>query len=75
MTNLTAASTALFTALAVDADNWGGNPLVDVTEAEKGNLTDLKAKGLLTTFTDRGDSFASFTPEGRALAADLGIEL
>lgn len=74
-TDLTPASLALFLDLARDADNWSGTPLIDVTDAERGNLTDLKVKGLLTTFEDRGDAFAVFTDAGNALAAEHGIEL
>lgn len=69
--SLTAASTELLLTLAHDAANWSGNPLVDVDPAGRGNLTDLKVKGLLTTFEDRGDAFAIFTEAGIALALEL----
>lgn len=71
MTNLTPASTALFIALAQDAGNWGGTPLIDVSEAEKGNLSDLKSKDLLSTMVDDGCTFAYFTDAGVALAMTL----
>ena len=70
---LTPASVALFTALAEDAPNWSGTPMVDVSPQERGNLTALKKAGLLTTFTDAGCVFAEFTPAGAAYAATLGI--
>jgi hypothetical protein len=72
---LTPASLALFTALAEDSGNWGGTPLVDITAAERGNLTQLKRANLVTTFESDGDSFAEFTEDGETLAAELGIDL
>jgi hypothetical protein len=72
--NLTTDSLAMFTALANDADNWGGTPLVECwTAAEKGNLTDLKRKKLIRTMTDDGCVFAIFTESGQVLAAELGF--
>jgi hypothetical protein len=60
-TNLTSASLDLFLAYAEDAGNWSGNPWVDgnvsLDAAGRGNLTDLKRKGLLQTFTDDGDAY------------------
>lgn len=70
---LTTASLKLFLSLANDAGNWSGTPLLEVNETEKGNLTDLKAKGLITTMTDDGCVFACFTDAGIALAAEHGI--
>lgn len=71
---LTAASEALFRTLVDDAGNWSGTPEVCVTAAQKGNLTDLKRAGLLTTQMDRGVSFAYFTPAGAELAKALGLD-
>jgi len=73
--NLTPRSLDLFLELAHDAGNWSGTPLVEVTPAERGNLTHLKVAGLLTTHTDEGDTFAAFTSAGRALAAEHGVDL
>lgn len=73
--NLTAESLTLFLDLANDAGNWSGTPLVDITNAERGNLTDLKRKGLLSTMESDGDSFAMFTAAGVALAASHGIDI
>lgn len=72
---ITAASLDLFLSLADDADNWSGTPLVEVSAAEKGNLTQLKVEGLIKTMTDSGDVFAYFTDTGKALAADHGRDL
>lgn len=76
--NITEASKALFVALAEDAGNWGGTPLlggnVDITKEERGNLTQLKQVGLLTTFTDEG-TWVDFTDAGKAYALELGIEI
>lgn len=81
--NLTPASLALFLAYAKDAANWSGTPLVGVdgnvsgsaeaARAERGNLTQLKRAGLITTFRDRGDEFIDFTEEGCAFARSHGI--
>jgi hypothetical protein len=72
-TELTAESKALFCKLANDACNWVGNPMVDVTPANRGNLTDLKKKGLITTFTDEGIAWVTFTESGIVLAEQLGV--
>jgi len=72
--DVTKASWDLFMALLDDAGNWSGMPLVEVTPEERGNLTQLKRAGLLTTFTDQGDSFATFTDKGKAVAAELGYD-
>ncbi len=71
---LTTASLALFKSLVEDAPNWSGTPAAWVSAAERGNLTDLKVKGLLTTFVDNGDPFAEFTDAGKAFAAELGYD-
>jgi len=70
--NLTPDSLALFDALANDANNWSGTPLIWITPAQRGNLTNLKRSGLLTTFNSDGDMFANFTDAGMALAASRG---
>jgi hypothetical protein len=72
--NITPESLKLFLDLAEDAGNWSGTPPTWGTKEQRGNLTQLKQAGLLTTFTDRGDAFAEFTDAGRALAAEHGIE-
>lgn len=72
---LTPASLELFKSLADDAANWSGTPPAWVTKEERGNLTQLKRAGLLTTFVDEGDPFAEFTAAGVALAAEHGIDL
>jgi len=79
--NITAQSAALFAAYAKDADNWngtplvGGNVLVVSVAADRGNLTDLKKAGLISTFIDDGCSWVKFTPLGVEYAATLGISL
>lgn len=72
---LTPDSLDLFLALAEDANNWSGTPLIDVTPAQRGNLTHLKRADLLTTIEDGGCAFAVFTDAGQALAASHGIDL
>lgn len=72
---LTAASLNLFKDLAEDASNWNGTPLLDITSAQRGNLTDLKKNGLVETFKDEGCDWVSFTDAGEAFAAELGIRI
>ena len=73
--NLSDASFDLFVMLATDAPNWNGSPLVCLTRGQRGNLTQLKTEGLLTTFKHEGETFAEFTEKGRELAKKCGIEL
>jgi len=73
-TTLTFASSALFVSLVGDAGNWSGTPIVEVTPAQRGNLTDLKKAGLLTTHSDRGCVFAYFTAKGVELAKSLDLD-
>jgi len=77
--NITEKSLALFLAYAQDSGNWsglacvGGN--VGGSKEDRGNLTQLKQAGLITTFADEGQTWISFTDEGKALAATHGIEI
>jgi len=76
---LTATSYKLFCDLANDAGNWSGEPMlggnVGSDAALRGNIADLKKKGLITTFRDEGCTFVQFTDAGVAYAASLGITL
>jgi hypothetical protein len=74
-TAITEASKNLFVALAKDAGNWSGTPMLDISPAERGNLTQLKKAGLLTTFRSDSWDFVDFTDAGVAFAATLGIEI
>ena len=78
MNNITEASMAIFLAYAKDAKNWNGTPLVGGnvggSKEERGNLTQLKVAGLIETFRDDG-LWISFTPAGKALAAENGITI
>ena len=76
--NITDASLALFKEFAEDAANWNGEPLVggnvQVTAETRGNLTQIKKAGLVTTDKDEdGNLWLQFTPTGVALAAEMGI--
>jgi hypothetical protein len=84
MTNptLTQDTRDFFLLLANDAGNWGGEPMIGPgsniagnPRAHRGHLTALKKAGLVTSYTDRGDSFVKFTEAGRAFAATLGHTL
>jgi hypothetical protein len=74
---LTEQSLALFLAYAQDASNWSGTPPVDGnvagTAEGRGNLTQMKRLGLITTFRYDSAAWVDFTPEGRALAAAHNI--
>jgi hypothetical protein len=79
---VTEVSMNVFIAYAGDAPNWSGSPLiggnVGGSKEERGNITQLKKAGLITTEKD-GDrpdlSWMFFTDEGKKLAAELEIEL
>lgn len=77
--NLTKTSLDLFVAYAEDADNWSGMPLVGGnvggSKEERGNLTQLKKAGLITTFVDEGCTWIIFTDMGVEYAAALGITI
>lgn len=77
--NITETSLQVFLAYADDAANWSGAPLVGGnvggSKEERGNLTQLKQAGLITTETDEGCTWIYFTASGRALAAEHGIEI
>ena len=72
---ITTASKNLFIALASDAVNWNGQPLLDVTKEERGNVTHLKKLGLIKTIREERCDFVDFTDAGKAYAAELGINL
>jgi hypothetical protein len=78
---ITPRSLELFLAYARDAGNWSGTPLVGGNvcvggeREDRGNLTQLKRAGLLTTFVDDGNAWVSFTAAGERLAAEHGIPL
>jgi len=72
---LTDASRKLFIALWQDRGNWGGTPLwggnVGGSKEDRGNLSDLKKRGLVNTFKSDGLDWVSFTPEGESLGATI----
>lgn len=76
---ITETSKAIFLAYAADAANWGGTPLVGGnvggSKEERGNLTQLKRAGLITTFKYEGDMWIRFTDAGKAFALEHGIEV
>ena len=75
---LTEKSQKLFTELAKDAGNWGGEPWLDGSASDCGNLTDLKKNGLVTSRAARdsaGGTFVTFTVAGKLFAKSLGIEV
>ena len=78
--DLTPTSAQLFIALAKDAGNWSDMPLlhdgnVDTNLATRGNITDLKVKGLIKTTRDEGCTWVLFTEAGSALAATVNVKV
>ena len=75
--NITETSLNVFFAYAKDASNWSGMPPVGGNEGgskeERGNLTQLKQAGLITTQYDEGCTWIIFTKLGREFAASHGI--
>lgn len=77
MPRVTLASEQLFKDLWADAPNWSGTPPTDgnvgMSAEERGNLTQLKRAGLLTTGRFDGMTWVYFTDAGRSYAAELGL--
>lgn len=75
--DITERSLALFLAYAHDAGNWNGTPLVGGnvgdSKEDRGNLTQLKRAGLVTTFESDGEMWVEFTATGKALATQHGV--
>lgn len=79
---LTGESLALFVAFAKDSGNWGGMPMIggnvgtkESAKRDRGNITDLKRKGLITTCRDEGCDFVCFTQLGIEFAKQIGITI
>lgn len=76
MMTLTKESRRLFKELAFDAENWSGVPLLpELTQQQKGNLTDLKKKALLAVDIDEGVEWVIFTDAGKNLAKSFGANI
>ncbi len=74
--NLTAASLQLFTTFCREAEDWNGQPLIELeTKAQQGNLTDLVSKDLIDVVEEGKCSFAVFTAAGRQMALEIGYEI
>lgn len=81
---ITPRSLELFKAYAQDASNWGGKPCVGGnvpdSKEDRGNLTQLKRAGLITTeeIKDPGNPtciWLTFTPKGVQFARALGEKM
>lgn len=80
---ITARSLATLLDYAADAGNWSGTPLVGGnvggSKEDRGNLTQLKRAGLITTSkssaADGGDTWIHFTKLGEDLALSHGIKV
>jgi hypothetical protein len=77
--NITGRSLELFLAYARDAGNWGGTPGIGCnvggSKEDRGNITQLKRAGLITTFRSDRIDWIEFTAEGKNLAAENGVHL
>jgi len=82
MEELTKDTKALFVEYIEDAGNWSGRPLVggniESSMKNNGHLTDLKKKGLITTFEhefNRGqfETFIEWTQKGIDYARTIGL--
>jgi hypothetical protein len=75
---ITETSKTVFKAYADDAANWSGSPLVGGnvggTKEERGNLTQLKRAGLITTFESDGHKWLSFTEAGFHYACEVSAD-
>ena len=70
---ITNESLKVFLSHAADACNWNGTPMLEITKEQRGNLTQLKKAGLLTTFRSDGIDWVDFTEAGIELAKGHGI--
>jgi hypothetical protein len=70
---ITKQSIQTFIKYAKEAGDWAGNPMVDGSAEERGNLTQLKKAGLIETFNSDGIKWLRFTPSGRAYAEGFEI--
>lgn len=77
--SITDASKKLFLAYAKDAGNWAGVPPIGGnvanTKEDRGNLTQLKKAGLITTMQSDGCAWISFTALGREFAKANDVEI
>ena len=82
ITELSTGSLRLLTELIVDGDMWQGMPLLpeNISQADKGHLTDLKKKELLVVQNDEdylsvpgGNNWVIFTRKGINVAIAAGI--
>ena len=75
---ITEQSKNLFIAYVNDAAEWGGTPCVGGnvggSKEDRGNLTQLKKAGLVTTHKDDGCLWVSFTDAGKAYAKELLLD-
>ena len=74
---ITEQSQRVFEEYARDAINWSGCPPiggnVGGSKEERGNLTQLKKAGLITTSVSDGITWVEFTDKGKEYAGKLGI--
>ena len=49
--------------------------MLDITKEQRGNLSDLKKKGFITTFRSDGCDFADFTELGIQFGKELGFPM
>lgn len=79
-TELTPDSLKLFHYLADEKSRFGDDPYLEdlrtMSQADNGNITDLKKRGLIRVDEmTYGKHLVVFTPEGTKLAVSLGIDI
>jgi hypothetical protein len=72
---MTAETWDLFKDIVGDMGNWSGTPPCynHITAARRGNLADLKKRGLVSTFESDGEEWISVEAPGLSLARELGL--
>ena len=64
MNTMTAETKALLNNLIDESEDYDGYAIVDLSKERRGNLTDLKKRGYVTTFVDEGITWAKVSDEG-----------
>lgn len=82
---LTTRSQEIFMAFAKDAGNWSGMPIIGANvdiqgSQDRGNLSDLVQKGLISIHDDKNQGqatvqFICFTEAGKAFAKENGVTI
>lgn len=50
-----------------------GNPMLNISNEQRGNLTQLKRNKLVSTYVDEGVEYVTFSESGKTLASKLSV--